>query len=341
MAPSWKILVTARAYWVSGQQATDELKNQGCSVVHSPQAGPTPLDKLIDMLQGFDAVIAANDPYNEQLFAACPELKMVSRCGIGIDRIDLEAATREGVLITNTPGAMSEAVADYAFALLLASARRIVEGDMLMRQGGWAELPGVELPGKTIGLVGFGRIGKAVARRASGFGLRIIACDPPLAMHASSSNDHGAHLERVPFVPLEELLERSDFVSVHAPSNRETFHMFGKDQFGKMKSTAFFINTARGALVDEEALRSALETRQIKGAGIDVYHDEPLPADSPLRQMPNCVLAPHNAFNSMEASTAMSMRAAEHILTVLQGNRPEDICNPEVLGSAKLRFTLD
>ncbi len=336
--PNWKVLVTARAYWVSGQQATEKLTDAGCEVVHSPQSGPIQLSTLVDLLQGFDAIIAASDPYNEYLFTSCPTLKMVSRCGIGIDRIDLEAATKAGVLITNTPGAMTEAVADYTFALLLGIARKIVEGDVLMRAGGWAELPGVELPGKTLGLVGFGRIGKAVARRAVGFGMHIIACDPPLALHSASSNEHGAHLELVPFVSLNELLEQSDFVSLHAPANRDTFHMFNADRFALMKPTAYFVNTARGALVDDIALRDALVNRIIRGAGIDVYHEEPLPPDSFLRQMPNCVLAPHNAFNSMEASTAMSICAAENILTVLRGEPPVDTCNPNVLDSSQLRL---
>jgi phosphoglycerate dehydrogenase-like enzyme len=159
-----------------------------------------------------------------------------------------------------------------------------------------------------------------------------------LARLASSSNAHGAHLEPIPFVTLEELLEQSDVVSVHAPANKETRHLFNSDRFARMKPTAFFINTARGALVDDIALREALETGRLRGAGIDVYQEEPLPADHFIRRLPNCVLAPHNAFNSVEAATAMSLQAAENILTVLRGDQPEDVCNPEVLTSPILRL---
>ena len=334
----WRVLVTARAFWVSGQVAQAAMEAEGIEVVSSPRAGPIPLEELIELLQGFDSVIAASDPYPAELFAKCPQLKMVSRCGIGIDRIDLDAATQTGVLITNTPGAMTEAVADYTFALMLGIARKIVVGDNLMRSGGWAELPGVQLPGKTLGLVGFGRIGKAVARRAVGFGLRVIACDPPLAQGAASSNAHGEHLEPIPFVTMDELLAQSDFVSLHAPPTPATFQMFDIANFAKMKPSAYFINTARGALVDEKAMFEALESGQIAGAGVDVYQEEPLPVDHYLRGAKNCVLAPHNAINSVEAAAEMSLQSANNILTVVSRETPVDVCNPEVLQMTHLRL---
>jgi len=326
----WTVLVTARAFWVSGAEARRELEAAGCRVVDAPEAGPLPEHVLIPLLQPCDAVIASNDPYTAAVFAACPRLKVVSRCGVGIDRIDTAAATEAGVVVANIPDAMTEAVADFTLALMLAVARRIPEGDALMRAGGWGEFPGVQLPGKTLGLVGFGQIGRAVARRALGFGMRLLACDPRLA--GGRAPDPPAEV-----VSLQELLERSDFVSLHAPATPETAGLFGSAEFGRMKPTAYFINTARGALVDEAALVDALNRGLIAGAGIDVYAQEPCPPDHPLRRAPNTVLAPHNAFNSVEAAREMSLRSAAAILDVMRGGRPRCPVNPAVFESPPLR----
>lgn len=344
---AWKVLVTARAFWVSGQAANDLLLESGCEVVRSPQAGPLPEDELITQLRGCDAVIASSDPYTARVFAACPWLKIVSRCGVGIDSVDLKAATEAGVVATNTPGAMTEAVADYTFGLLLALCRRIVEGDTLMRSGGWGEYPGTLVYGKTLGLVGAGQIGQGVARRAEGFGMRILAYDPPLqaAVEAAKSRFSPAGkssaglmgLPSMEFVTLEELLAQSDFVSVHAPNLPETKGLFDAARFSQMKSSAYFINTARGALVNEADLIHALESGQIAGAALDVYSQEPFPAEHPLRKAPRCVLTPHNAFNAVESTETMSRMSAENVLALINGERPESVCNPDVWNSPVLR----
>lgn len=329
----WKTLVTARAFWVSGQAAQERLEADGSETARSPEAGPLAEDILIDLLQGCDAVVASSDPYTARVFSACPRLKIVSRCGVGIDSIDLEAATEAGVLITNTPGAMTDAVGDYTFGLILAVARRIAEGDALMRSGGWGEYPGVLVCGKTLGLVGFGQIGQATARRAVGFGMRLLAYDPFQEQQGAPKG-----LEHVEYVTLDELLTQSDFVSVHAPNIPETREMFNSARFAQMKPTAYFINTARGALVDEAALVATLEAGQIAGAAIDVYQKEPLPADHPLRRAPRCLLTPHNAFNAVEAAEAMSLISADNILRVRRGDRSASVCNQAVWDAPALRW---
>ena len=335
--PPHRVLVTARAFWANGQSAAASLAKAGFAVVHSPKAGPYSADKLAPLLADFDAIIGSSDEYSAALFRACPRLKVVSRCGVGIDSVDLAAATASGVIVTNTPGTMTEAVADYAFALMLALARRIVESDALMRSGGWGEFPGVLVRGKTVGLVGCGQIGQSVARRAAGFAMRILAYDPQLA--ARGPDALPPDMPAIEFVELDDLLAKSDFVSVHAPALPETRHLFNERRLKQMKPTAYLINTARGALVDEAALVRALESATIAGAALDVYGQEPLPADHPLRRAPRCLLAPHNAFNAAEAAEAMSNMSAQNIIDLWAGQRPQTVCNPAVWQSPQLRLT--
>lgn len=330
---TWRVLSTARAFWVSGEAAEASLKAAGCEVVQSPRPGPIPEDELIQLLQDCDAVIASSDPYTARVFHECERLKLVARCGVGTDSVDMDAAARSGVVVTNTPGAMSEAVADFTFGLMLSIARRMPEADALMRTGGWDEIRGVAIYGKTLGLVGVGRIGQAVAKRAVGFGMRIIACDPILAA-ANGENPSG-----IEFTSLDKLLAESDFVSLHAPSTSETRGMFNSARFKQMKSTAYLINTARGSLINEADLIQALETEAIAGAALDVYDKEPLPADNPLRKAPRCVLTPHNAFNAVESTQEMSRQSAESVLELLRGEIPSNVCNPSVWSSINLRVS--
>jgi D-3-phosphoglycerate dehydrogenase len=330
---SWKVLVTARAFWVSGDDASSRLNEAGCTVVRSPRAGPIPEDELTALLDGCDAVIASSDPYTARMFALLPHFKMVARCGVGYDRVDVGAATNAGVIVTTTPGAMTDAVADYTIGLMLAVARSIPAGDALMRGGGWSEYPGVQFPGKTLGLVGFGAIGRGTARRAAGFDMKIIAYDPVW----SNSSKMPSDMPAVEFTTLDDLLARSDFVSLHAPALPETRRMFDAARFAQMKPSAYFINTARGALVDEMALIEALENKTIAGAAVDVYEEEPCPADHPLRKAPRCVLTPHNAFNAVEAAELMSNLCADNILAAMNGKRPPGLLNPSVLESPTLR----
>ena len=263
-----RALITARAFWTSGQEAEAALNAAGFTTAYSPEAGPYSAERLAPLLQNYEASVCSSDQYNAALFEACPDLAVVSRCGVGIDSVDLAAATAAGVLVTNTPGAMTDAVADYTFALLLSVARRVAESHATMLSGGWGDYTGVLVCGKTLGLVGFGQIGQGVARRAAGFGMKILAHDPD---NCRAKQRCRRDCRPITFVELDELLAQSDFVSVHAPSLPETKHLFNGARLAQMKPTAYLINTARGAL-DGRRPRwlHALETNQIAGAALDV-----------------------------------------------------------------------
>ena len=328
MLSNWKVVVSARAFWAHGSAATEALRAAGCQVAFTPVSGPLAESDLIEQCQEADAVIASTDPFQEKVFTNCPRLKVVARCGVGIDSVNLAHASAAGVIVTNTPGAMTEAVADYCFALLLGMVRRIPEGSACMKEGGWSEFPGVELPGKTLGLVGLGMIGQAVMRRARGFGMKILAYDPPLVDSGAASN-----FREVEFVELDRLFAESRFISIHAPNVPETRHLVSTHLLSRMRRDAYLINTSRGALIDEPALIAALREERIAGAALDVYQREPLPADDPLRTTPRLLLTPHNAFNSAEAATCMSDMCAASIIDVRQGRRPQHVCNPQVFES--------
>lgn len=332
----WTVVNTTRAVRVSGQAAVEALQAAGCQVRHSPKNGPFPEDEVIEVLQEADAVIASMEPYNARVFAACPRLKQVSRCGVGTDAIDMAAATAAGVLVTNTPSAMTEAVADFAFGLMLGIARHIAKGDALMRDGRWDQLQGVELYRKTLGLVGLGRIGTAVARRAAGFSMRVLAYDPPVAEAVRAGRSLPGTPE-ITFTDLDTLLAQSDFVSLHMPATSENRGVFNAERFAQMKPTAYFINTARGSLVNEADMLEALTAGRIAGAGLDVFAKEPLPPDHPLRNAPNTVLAPHNGSNAQESVREMNRLSAQNILDLYHRQRPVSVCNPEVWEASNLR----
>lgn len=329
----WTVLLTARALWTTGRDALKALEDAGCTLRDGPRTGPIDEDTLIAALEGCDAVIASIEPYTARVFAERPELKLVARCGVGYDAVDVEAATRAGVLVATTPGAVSDAVADYTLGLMIAVARHIPDVHQKMRAGGWGGASGVLVSGKTLGIIGLGNIGKAVAHRAAGFQMRLVGYDPALS---SPPQDAPA----VELMSLDTLLATSDFVTLCAPANPQTYHLMNAQRLAKMKPTAYLINTARGSLVDEEALVAALHAGQIAGAALDVFEREPLPADHPLRQAPNVVLSPHNAFNATEAAAAMGRRSVENVLAAMEGRIPPGLLNTEVLASPALRLSV-
>lgn len=256
---------------------------------------------------------------DELLRAAGPQLLVVANYAVGYDNIDLDACHRHGVIATNTPGVLTDATADMAFALLLAVARRLREGDEMVRSGRWSgwqplQLLGAQVAGATLGIVGLGRIGRAVARRARGFGMDVLyhnrRADP------AAEGELGAR-----YASLVELLERSDFVSLHAPLTPETRHMIGAEELRRMKPSAVLVNTARGAVVDEAALVQALRDGTIAGAGLDVYEEEPVvhPGLAPLH---NVLLAPHLGSATLETRTAMALMCSRAVVDVLQGRQP-------------------
>ena len=263
----------------------------------------------------------------EIIQAAGPGLKVISNYAVGVDNVDVAAATARGIPVSNTPGILTDATADLAFALLLAAARRVAEGERLVKSGGWKTwgpgfMLGADLTGATLGIVGFGRIGRAVARRARGFGMRIIFSDPSL-----SSPEPGVNATQVDF---DTLLRESDFISLHTPLTNDTRGLINATTLSRMKATAVLVNTARGPVVDQEALYDALKSRSIFAAALDVTVPEPLPPDHPLLTLENCLVVPHIASASWRTRERMSAMAAENLIAGLKGERLPNCVNPEV-----------
>ena len=273
-------------------------------------------------------VCLLTEKINEEFLRAAPKLRVAANVAVGFDNIDVAACTKRGVVATNTPGVLDETTADFAWTLLMAVARRLSEGEAFARSGQWKncdldQLVGADVWGKTLGIVGFGRIGRAVARRASGFQMKVIYTD---AVRAAEEVERELKAE---FRDMNALLGESDFVSVHVPLLPETRGLFDAPKFYRMKPTAFLINTARGPVVDEAALVAALEAGKIAGAALDVYENEPF--IHPGLKRSNVVLAPHMASASLETRTKMACIAAENVTALFKGQRPPNMLNPEVL----------
>lgn len=331
---SWKVLITARAFGDVGAPACELLKANGCDVVIPDEYGPLAPDALRREMDGIDAVLSSPDPYTKD-FMRSPEaarLKIISRWGVGYDSIDIPAATESGIVVGYTPGLLDEAVADYAFALLLTLARHTAEVHAAMQEGRWKVGWGCDIGGKTLGIVGCGRIGQAVARRAKGFGMRLLCYD---VFENPAVKELG-----VEYVTMETLLSESHFVTLHAALTPENHGMFGEEQFQKMKSDALFVNTARGAHVNEPALAKALNEGWIGGAAIDAYVEEPLPANHPFRSAKNLILSPHQASSTRETGERISLKAAQAIIDLMHGKAPELVVNREVFESSSLRATM-
>ena len=290
--------------------------------------------ELLQRGPGHDYVYSLlTDTIDARFLEACahatPRLRMVANMAVGYNNIDVAAATRLGIAISNTPGVLSDTTADLTFALLMAVARRIPEAERFLRAGkftGWGPLLfcGAEVSHATLGLIGAGRIGRLVARRAMGFDMRV------LYHNRTRMSQEDEQLYHVTYMPLDELLAQSDFVSVHVPYSSATHHMIGERELHRMKPTAFLINTARGPVVDEKVLVRALQEGEIAGAGLDVFENEPA-VEPALLQMENVVLLPHIASASLQTRTRMATMACDNIVAHASGQRPPNIINPEVL----------
>lgn len=291
---------------------------------------PPTREVLLDKVRGIDGLLCLlTDAIDAEIMdTAGNQLKVISNHAVGYDNIDIPAATARGIPVGNTPGILTDATADFTFALLMAAARRIIEADRFVRSGRWKTwgpslLLGADLAESTLGIIGFGRIGQAVAKRASGFDMRILVYDPRPDLNALQTYNAQA-------VNLDTLLSLSDFISLHTPLNSETHHLIDADAFSKMKPSTVLINTARGPVVDPQALYTALQTGQIAAAGLDVTDPEPIPPDSPLLELENLVIAPHIASASHKTRSMMSWLAAQNLIAGLQGNRLPHCVNPEI-----------
>jgi glyoxylate reductase len=306
-----------------------KILDAACDVQYWTEAERPPREEVLRQARDKEGLVCLlTEKINEELLRAAPKLRIAANVAVGYDNIDVEACTKRGVVATNTPGVLDETTADFAWALLMAIARRLGEGELLARSGNWKgwnldQLCGVDVWGKTLGIVGFGRIGRAVARRASGFQMRVIYSD---AMRAAEDVEKSVNAE---FRDLNTLLAESDFISLHVPLLPETRGLLDGPKFYRMKPTAFLINTSRGPVVDEAALVAALENKKIAGAALDVYENEPF--IHPGLKRPNVVLAPHLASASLETRTKMAVMAANNVVALFKGQRPANMINPDIL----------
>lgn len=319
------VVVTWPVYDIQGPTTGALLTQAGLGIrLHPRTSNRTPAE-LADILGDAVGVIASTDTFDASVFRACPNLKVIARTGVGVDSIDMEAATEAGVVVATTPGANEEAVADHALAMILALQRRLAENDAAIRKGRWdraGSLTPADLYSATVGLVGSGVIGRAVLRRLRAFGTTVLVYDPFLREAPDG----------IELVDLPTLLARSDVVTVHAPLTEGTQGLLGAQAFARMKPGAYVVNVSRGGIVDEEALAESIMAGHLGGAGIDTFAREPI-GDSPLRELPTVILSPHIAGLSHRSIEAMTEQATQAVLDVVAGRLPSHPKNPEALGA--------
>src|SRR3989338_1420184 len=322
---SFKVYVTRQI----PEEGINLLKKFCRMVEVNPHDSTLTYDELLMQVKGRDAILTMlSDRIDERLMSEAKSLKVIANYAVGYDNIDIKVATAKGIVVTNTPGVLTDSTADMAWALLFSIARRIVEGDKVTRVGkfvGWAPmfLLGRDVVGKTLGIIGAGRIGTAMAMRSRGWCMKVL--------YTTQSNRNAVLEEMLGAkrVDLETLLKESDFISIHTPLSEKTRHLIGAKEISLMKKTAYLINTARGSVIDEAALVNALKNKQIAGAGLDVYQEEPKLKPG-LAELDNVVLAPHLGSATVESRTKMAVMAAENIIAVLNKQKPKNCVNPEV-----------
>jgi glyoxylate reductase len=317
---------------------TREIPERGLKIINErfdaevwPEYAPPPKEVIIEKARDVDAFASLlSDKIDAEVFDAAPKLKIVAQMAVGFDNIDVKEATKRGIYVTNTPGVLTDTTADFAWTLLMAVARRVVEADKYVHNGKWkvgwhpSMLSGRDVYGATIGIVGVGRIGSAVARRTRGFNMKILYYD--VVARPELEKELGAKR-----VDLDTLLRESDFVSVHVPLMKATYHLINAERLRLMKKTAYLINNSRGPVVDEKALYEALKEGRIAGAALDVFEKEPTPLDNPLLKLGNVVVAPHISSASHETRSKMAEMVAENLVAFFEGRTPPNLVNPEVM----------
>jgi len=315
-----KILVTPTSLQPGkNEEALETLREFSAELVFNPFGRPLDENEVISLLNDCDGYVAGLDQITRNVFAACPNLKAVSRYGAGYDRIDTAAAKQYGVTLTNTPGVNSQAVGELAFSLILSVSRNIPYLNEQTRAGEWVRTTGMELKGKTLGIIGLGAIGKVVARCGQGFGMNVIAYDSYI--DRSFCADH-----RIRNCSFAEVIALSDVISLHLPLNSETHHLIDADCFDKMKDKSILVNTSRGGIIDENAAYQALKSKKIRGLGLDAFEVEP-PKDSKLFEFTNVIATPHAGAHTEEATYNMAAAAVKNLIDVLSGNSCPYIIN--------------
>jgi len=308
-----------------------ELLKKFCDVDYRDEVPPPSREELLNAVEDVDAIYCTlNEKIDEEVMDKAGKLKVIGTMSVGVDHIDVDHATSKGIYVVHTPGVLTETVADHAWALLLATARRIVEADKSIRNGEWkipwapTMLLGYDVYGKTLGVIGIGRIGSAVARRAKGFNMKVLYYD--IVRREDLERELG-----IKYAELDELLRESDFVTLHVPLTPETKGLIKERELKLMKRTAILVNTSRGAVVDQKALTRALQEGWIAGAGLDVFEKEPISVDDPLLKLDNVVLTPHIGSASHDTRNKMAEYVAEGIIKVLKGEKPDNLSNPDVI----------
>ena len=299
--------------------AAELLVQVGCEIVKSPYPHPVKENQLVRIIGEMDAAVVGMDEVTAKVIKAANKLKVIARYGVGIDTVDVETATKQGVIVTNVVGANENAVADLVFGLILCLARKICRADASVKQGKWESIVGIEIWQKTLGVIGTGKIGRRVIKRAQGFDMNVLAYD--------ISPDPGL-VEKfgVQYVSLEDLLRNSDFISIHVPLTPETIGLIGEKQINLMKKSAYLVNTSRGKIVDEKALFIALKEKKIAGTALDVFSQEP-PEYTNLFTLDNVLTTPHMAAHTEEALRKMDLICVENVVRVLNGKEPVSAVN--------------
>lgn len=308
----YKVLVTAKILGELSEEPVRRLRQAGCEVGFTDLRRPIGPGLLATIIKGYDAVIVGNDVVDKAAIDAGDKLKVVVMHGVGLDAIDVEYARSKGITVRNLPGVNADTVAEFSLGLMLSLARRIHESAVCVEEGHWRRFTGTDLSGKALGIVGLGAIGKALAVRARALGMDVVAFNRSKDQVFSEANS-------VAYVELDELLGRSDFVSLHTPITPETRNILSRKRLALMKKGSFLVNTARGGLVDETALLDALRSGHLAGAALDVFEKEPVLGDSPFIGLPNVILTPHIASQSSECMLRSSLKAVEETIKALNG----------------------
>jgi len=311
-----KILITPRSFASISDKPINMLTEKGYVIQRNNTGRPYEKGEMLKLIRDVDGIIIGIDELSAETIKKANALKVISKYGTGLDNIDTNMATNKKIVVTNTPTANVNAVADLTFGLILSLARRIPEADKKMKSGKWEKIIGKSVWKKTVGIIGLGKIGKQVAKRAQGFEMNILVFD--LIKDKKFALRYG-----MKYVNLEKLLQNSDYITIHIPLNDATRGMISYKELGKVKKEAFLINTSRGGIVDEEALYNALRNNNLRGAALDVYNNEP-PRESPLKELDNVIMTPHIGAYTEEAIDNMSIQAAQNLIDVLEGREPQN-----------------
>ena len=314
-----KILITPRSFASFSDEPLKMLTERNYKIKRNNTGRPYKKEEMLKLIKDVDGIIIGIDELSAEIIEEANALKVISKYGIGLDNIDINMATNKKIIVTSTPTANVDAVADLTFGLILSLARRIPEADKKTKSGKWEKIIGKSVWEKTLGVIGLGKIGRQVVKRAQGFEMNILVFD-------IVEDKKFAQKYCIKYINLEKLLQKSDYITIHIPLNDTTRNMISYEELGKIKKEAFLINTSRGGIVDEEALYNALRNNKLRGAALDVYNNEPL-RESPLKELDNVIMTPHIGAYTEEAIENMSIQAAQNLIDVLEGREPQNRVN--------------